>query len=587
MIAPDRTFVRQLRRTTRRLVKANPALRRERRRVQQRWTRRISMPGLRWLLPPLIAAAVAGSERPEAAIPFLTIWTLSVALFRAGQFVGAFHRGPVLWIFYALPVDNAAVFRHQVNTVMRSAVWLGLDWLAFGIVAALHYGSFAAWMAAPLFAMTQALTAVAVAWFLASWRPKFPFGAVGIYISAGMYIFLQLARGGPSTAGIAGPILRTLVVATPGGWLASADADALAGGWVGWIVALALGCASGGWIWQQTRQARATFSLERIIGYEDSEPSSQSSSEPPTSDDPAYAAAPQLAETETSREDAEAERARRRERDAQITAAAVDACRTRVEDVLSQAPGLAHFHRGWLEGRVTRLLSPRRRVLLDFLQPRGPRWGRQWGTAFALIAIAYGLHVAGYQDNWIPFLPGIALAFFALPMFGGLWLGLQPVRSSNGQIGVHVFLPLGFFELAGTMLAINALRCVIALPLVILAVRNGFTLMPLSWADTFGFVARVLTVVLAVLPIWTVLAFSKTTNDSSSRWWFRAFIVTAILVGLMGGMSLGVALFVAESAGARIACGAILLAMNYGLLAIYGCAWGRRVFDTIGRSLQM
>jgi hypothetical protein len=292
-------------------------------------------------------------------------------------------------------------------------------------------------------------------------------------------------------------------------------------------------------------------------------------------------------ELAAARDGAEIDRARSREREVQVTAAALDACRARVDEVLNQAPGLAHFNRGWLEGRVTRLLSPRRRVLLDFLQPRGPRWGRQWVTAFALVALAYGLHVAGYHDNWIVILPAIALAFFALPTFGGLWLGLQPARSSNGQIGVHAFLPLGFFELVGTMLAINALRCVIALPLVILAVRNGFTPSPLSWGETFGLVLRVLAIVLAILPIWTVLAFSKTTNDSSSRWWFRIFIVVAILVGLVGGMSLGIGLFLAEGTGARIACGALLLAVNYGLLAIYGCAWGRRVFDLIGKSVQM
>jgi hypothetical protein len=587
MIVPDRTFVRQLRRTTRALVKADPALRRERRRVQQRWTRKITVPSLRWLLPLLIAAAVAGTQRPEEAIPFLTIWTLSVTLFRAGQFVGAFNRGPVLWIFYALPTDNQAVFRHQVSGIFRAAVWLALDWLAFGIVAAVHSGQPMAWMAAFVFAIAQALTALAVAWFFAFWRPKFPFGAVGVYISAGMYVFLQLTRGGTSTAAIAGPILRAFVVATPGGWLASADTDVLAGGWMGWIVALALGCASGGWIWQQTRRARATFSLERIIGYEDLPADTPSASEPSESNEEVLVGAQTAAEMATARDEAEAERARSREREAQISAAALDACRARVEEVLNQAPGLAHFYRGWLEGRVTRLLSPRRRVLLDFLQPRGPRWGRQWVTAFALIALAYGLHVAGYHDNWIAVLPAVALAFFALPTFGGLWLGLQPVRSSNGQIGVHAFLPLGFFELVSTMLAINALRCVIAVPLVILAARNGFTPSPLPWGETFGLVIRVLTIVLAILPVWTVLAFSKTTNDSSSRWWFRVFIVAAILVGLFGGMSVGIGLFLAESTGARIACGAMLLAMNYGLLAIYGCAWGRRVFDIIGKSVQM
>jgi hypothetical protein len=587
MIVPDRTFVRQLRRTTRALVKANPALRRERRRVQQRWTRRITVPGLRWLLPLLIAAAVAGASRPEDSIPFLTIWTLSVTLFRAGQLVGAFDRGPVLWIFYTLPVGHTAVFRHQVSIVYRAAVWLGFDWLAFGIVAAIHYGQPMAWIAAPVFAIVQALTALAVAWVLASWRPKFPFGLVGTYIAAGMYIFLQLARGGASSASIAGPMLHAFTVATPGGWLASAQADVLAGGWGGWIVALALGCAAGGLVWERMARARAMFSLERIMAYEDSPPPTKHESEASESDEDDLAAAQTDEELAAARDGAEIDRARSREREVQVTAAVVDACRARVDDVLNQAPGLAHFHRGWLEGRVTRLLSPRQRVLLDFLQPRGPRWGRQWVTAFTLIAVAYGLHVAGYRDNWIATLPAIALAFFALPMFGGLWLGLQPIRSSNGQIGVHAFLPLGFFELAGTMLAINALRSIIALPLVILAVRNGFTPSPLPWPETFGLVARVLTIVLALLPIWTVFAFSKTTNDSSSRWWFRIFFVTAMLVCFIGGMSLGIASFLAEGAGARIACCAMILAMNYGLLAIYGWAWGRRVFDVIGKSVRM
>lgn len=575
MIRPDRQVVRRLRRRVRAAIDASPALRRERRRVRRRWTQNLPLAALRAFVPLAILGGVSNAAKPQDALPFLAGWTLAVTLFRVGQLVGALNRGPVTMIFYALPVGNEAVFRHQVAVVARGGLWLALDWLAFGVFAASLTGRVADWIAAPVFALAQASTALVVACGLALWRPRFPFAALGYWLIVGLWILLQVGKG--STAPVIRTILHGILTTTPGGWLASAQGDALAGGWAGWLIAAALAGASAFTLRYLYRVQCAAFSLERLFGYDNAALGRAGDSDDLDAADPALDAGDAL----------EPGRVASPARAAAPTEADLAACRAKIDELLTAAPGLAHHSRGWLEARITRLLSVRQRMMLDFLQPRGPRWGREWLTAFVLIAIAGALRAVGYTDDWVAALPLVALVFFALPTFGGIWVGMQGARSMSGQIGVHAFLPLGFFELAGTMLTVNVLRCIAAAPLVLIAVRHGFTSVPLPWTDAVSLTLRGLAAVVAAMPFWTLLAFSQTSNDTSARRWFTLSLILVLCMAVFGGGALGIALFVAEGAGAQLACATLLLALSYGVVLLYGWAWGRGIFDLIAKPTQL
>ncbi|PTX96540.1 hypothetical protein [Opitutus sp. ER46] len=571
MITGDRQVVRRLRRRVRAAVKADPALRRERRRVgRRRLTRPLSIALLRWLVPFVVASAAVSSPQPAAVLPYLVLWTLALTLLRAGQCADLFHSGASLWIFSFLPARDEAVFRHQVTLLARTAVWLAVDWLALGVVLAARTGTPAGWVAAPVFALAQYLTALAVAWGLARWRPQLPFGTIGGLFAGGTWLLLQF--GNAFGARFTTPLLGTLSLATPGGWLATAQADAVAGGWWGWLLVLTLGTASAVCLWRALHAGERDFRVGALLDETESanEPSfaaeedaaiqaADAAGRAPFSPD--LFAAPGSSETPHAGDDG--------------------AWRERIDDALTTAPGLALFRRGWLEAGVTRLLSPRQRVLVDFLQPQGARWGRIWLFAFVFALAAPLLRAAGQTGEWLVWFPVVALIAALLPPAMGGWTGLQGVISSNGIVGIHAFLPIGFGELSGTLLRVSALGTIAALPILWIAIQFGFAPTPLSALQTFGLVVRAAVVAFALMPVWTILSISKSTNDTSGRWFFTLAVLFVLSIAVLVAITVGVALFVAEAVWAALALSAILLGTSASLLGLYGWAWGRGKFDLI------
>ena len=580
MIAPDRALVRRLRKAVRAVVRKNPALRSEKRRRRRRRTQNITMRQLRVLIPLLIAGTALSTPRAEDICPFLVWWTCALTFIRAGQIGHFFQASPALVVYFHWPVENKAVFRHQAQLVARAGIWLALDWLAYGIVAAAQHGGVAAWCAAPVFAASQAVVALAGALLLArTWR-YFPFAPVGAFLAGGAYVLLQLSKNNVFPTSWLSPLFHTLVLATPGGWLGWAETSVLAGGAAGWLVPTATCIAAIAWLRHIVPRMAAKFQLESLLGYtppavpdetrwEPAEPATAGSVVDETAD-----------ATEGSDDVPDATGAWARARPAEVDLARL---RARLDDVLSAPAGLALFNRGWLERQATRLLTPRQRVLIDFLQPRGTGWGRSWLVALALIATQVVLRAGGAQAEALVWLPLIAIVFFALPTFGGSWVGFAPVTSAGGQTGVYAFVPVGYFELVGTVLYVNALRCLAGFPLLVLAAKFGFTAVPLPWPQAMGIAGRILVVALAVLPTWTVLAISKTTNDSSARWWFSLLVIMIILIGLVAGGTLGGILFFAESPSMLAASVVAILGLVYGVVALYGWVWGRRTFDLVGK----
>jgi hypothetical protein len=568
VIVPDATFVRRLRTRVRASVKASPALRRERKRTKIGWRHRHSwLRALRFLGPVVVVVMVLTGVAPEKAGAVLVLWSALITINRAGQLAELLHAPGPLSVFYFFPTTNDAVFRHQVGLAVRSSLWLGADWLALGLAVAIRSSSSAAWCAAPLFAVAQWAVALAVAATLVRWRPRLPYGLFATVLYLLFFITVRTFDAPSAISNYAGQVLRAFERATPAGWLERAFTGAVQGDALGWCVPLGLGAAAGALLWWHWSARRLTFSLERIFNYDANAPADPA--------EPRWISADAAPDDYFPQTDEPLPPA---EPTAPVDLAAFAGA---LSHVLDQPAGLALFRRGVLERVVTRLLTLRQRTLVDFLQPQGFGWSRGWLLALALIAGARLLHVVGFSGGWPVTLVFGSVGFFALPLFGGTWLGFNARDAIQARIGLNSFAPVGFWETARLLLTVAALRCLAALPLLLLAIRFGVEAAPLPWSESLGWAIRVLVAVLALQPLWVIVAFSKNSNDSSSRGWFTALLVLALLAGVLLVGAAGVALFALDGIRPALVAGAILLGYNYGALWFYGFAYNRGVFDLV------
>ena len=568
MISPDSQFVRRLRHRVRAVVKASPSLRRERKRAKPSWRHRAyRWQALRFLVPSIVLVMALTNATPERVGAMLVLWSAMIAINRAAQLSELLHGPRSLWAFYHLPTTNDNVFRHQTGLVMRSSLWLGVDWLAFGVAVAIRTSSVTVWFAAPLFVFAQWSVALALAATLVRWRPRLPFSLGTTVLYLVFFITLRTLDTPTAVAGYAGQLLHAFEWATPAGWLFHGFTRVMLGNALAWCLPLGLGtaaCALLRWHWSALR---LRFSLERIFNYDSISPID------PTQ--PRWVPEDAAPEDYPLRDDEPLPPA---EPPAPVDLPALIAV---LNHTLDQPAGLALFHRGAIERVATRLLTLRQRTLVDFLQPQGFGWTRGWLIALALITTARLLLTLGMPGGWPTAVAFGGVGLFALPLFGGTWLGFNAQDSFHVRIGLNSFAPIGFWEITRLLLAVAALRCLAALPLLVLAVRFGIEPSPLPWGESFGWAIRGLVAVLTVQPLWVIGAFSKNSNDSSARGWFTALLMLALLGGVMLVGAAGVALFAVDGVLPAIVASAVLLIYTYGALLLYGWAYNRGIFDLV------
>lgn len=442
MIEPDKDFVRRLRSR----VRATPEARDPRRiRIRVPWYRRpLAWGTLRFLVP--VAVLVSGSTFADLALlsRLLLLWTTLVTLQRAQFIANALQQLDPLAVFYALPVSNLAVFDHQSRLVLRGSLWLGLDWLAFASVLAAHDGGVLAWLTVPVVCLAQWSVSLGLALVLVRWNPRLPYGSVAGILWFVLWIGLQFAGKSTEVAALVIPFFQTLERYSPAGWIARAGADAAHGSLLPWL--LLAGIAIGAWslIRSSVAALRPHFSLERLFGFDASDPSSLqwTGAEPPADSGAQSTNLEPLAPS------------------AAPTPVDVPALRAALQLELNQPAGLALFQRGAIEHFITRRLTERQRVLVDFLQPQGFGWSRCWLIALGCVVVAHLLLVAGWRGGFPGALAGGGVVLLALPVLGGAWAGFSTVELYQSAIGLHSLLPVGFWEIARTRLIVSGWRCV-------------------------------------------------------------------------------------------------------------------------------
>lgn len=576
MIAPDRQLVRRLRQQVKARVDASPALRRARRQARgSRWRRQYGWAQLRSGVP-VLAFFLMWSELPaELLFALATVWTLGITFLHAALTANALHDPAYLWIPFTLPVDNDRVFRHQRTLILRSASWLAFDWLALGCGHALRTGELTAWFAAPVIGVAQGAVALALTLWAVRFAPRgqaYTLAAMVTWVA--LFICARFYGHGVIHENFIAPLLGFLRQALPVGWLLSAFSDAVAGGVVGWA-ALVGGVAAAVFAIERAWEAlRKEFSPERVFEYEatpaaDTGATLWTSAPADATPSSAAAVAPQLQELAPP---------------APPPIADLAAVRAELVERLDAPAGLTLFARGWLEAGIVRVLTPRQRVLIDFLRPINRwSWGLQWLVALGMLMIAAVLQRVPGNGAVAGLVAAGALVAFALPLFGGTWAACSGITFAHQRVGMQSFVPAGFWEIARLMLTVNALRILAALPLLLLALRHGFTPVPLPWGEALFYSLGLAGIVLATNPIWVLLAFSKTTNDGSSCWWFGLLMVLGFVMGLVAFVLVIMVFFAAFAFEYPIVALGLFLLGTHALLAGYGLAYRRGVFDLITR----
>ncbi len=545
-IAPDPKAWKPWRRAVRVRVKRNPALHREYRRASKLHVARdSSLSVIRFIIPVALGALAWHDVSSASLLIWLTVWTLLVTTVRCQQVAHACHAPDGLWLFYGWPLSDDAVFAHQRRLVLRSAIWLGLDWLAVGGAIALRTGDTALLIAAPLLAVGQWSAALGIALFLGRAMPRFPFVWVINALGVLLFFSVQLSKGGAAPHPYFEHLRQGMLTATPSGWLLQSWQLIAAGNAFGW---LALVMLTGGTIASAillARQTRTAFNPERIFEYRS--PAENDSLRPAAEEPP-------LPTIPVTPDNARA--------------------------ALESPAGLAFTSRGPVEHSLAWFLDPRQRTLVDFMLPGGMPWHRRWLISAGLIALAF---ICRETFAGIELIPALLAIAFALPVLGGRWAGFDSAQIFQAQIAVHAYAPVGFGEISRCLLKINALHCLLAFPLIVAALGFGLASDDAGTAWAFDYGLRVTALVLAIQPLILLGKFSANSNDSSGGKLFVGALILAVVVGFLGGMVLVILTLMSANIATALACIGGLMAITHAMLALYGHAWGRGWFDQMAR----
>lgn len=543
-----RAFERALAGRVREELRVSPNLWEEHRRQRRRWRDR-TLPGWAsnlWaagLLSYLLWSGLRESPGLELGLAVLAIWSLASVSGHGGRLVETLFHPAEVRVLYLLPLSDRQVFAVQGRKYFWRSLVFALWHLPAGLVLCGLGGTGGLTaLALALVAVVHGLLVPAMAVHFAAWWPG------GWHRHLGKFIWLAplLLFGWRHVEEHLPAILRSCYWLAPFGWLNFAFYEGLMRG-DGWALTLLLPVAFALWTvpvsWARLR-----------IAYRLDEPQAEE------------------------------------ERTAEAAAAAsgsADALRpgagpTEVLDHVRSGAflrGMEWGRLGFMERVVGRWLTPRERVVAEFMLGGEPNWGTQWRRAAVMTGFALGviLLLGGY-GSWIVFLAAYVVVAFATPLLGGAWAGFNACPTGAVFAPMYAIFPLGYREIARVLMKANLLRCVAAAPLLALVgAVAGYRLNGLWWAGMV-IALKGLAVLLTAQPAIAALRFGAGTNDTQNLRLVWVLVLTPAILGLMG---LGAGVFLAPDGRWTAASLAGFAMVSAGLLALYGVAWRRGWFDLL------
>jgi hypothetical protein len=228
------------------------------------------------------------------------------------------------------------------------------------------------------------------------------------------------------------------------------------------------------------------------------------------------------------------------------TLGAVDRAESNARETLGETPWQADSMPP-IERAVWRWLTDREQVVARFLMGDAlPTWSRLWVTAVVVsaVATAVGFLLSGDGRGLTLVIGTLVSAGIAVPLLGGVWLGLTPTHSGFGFVPLFAFYPIGFGEMIRTIMKANLIRWLAWLPV---AIVNAWVVIycglgnPRDSTMLMVMALKGLIIVMAVQPLLFMFRLSRGTNDSELRW-SRGLLPLGIVIGatvLTLGVSIG------------------------------------------------
>lgn len=463
----------------------------------------------------------------------IAAWTICAVFFRAAQLHGSLHGWPGLQSYYFLPIPDKDVFRVQWRQFLRTSLWSAVDFAVLYFLLVLKLGGrwnsieagiglgLVQWLIVPMASLLVMFLLPAKVLFNAFWMlPALTFGFLWLGPEHEA-LFHQIAAWACWIPPM-GSIFQILGVVAPGGFLVKV-----------WpcLVGITLLAASSV-VWQMARRSYAM--PDNPLG------------------DPK----------------AGAEQFRKSAGEAQET------IRSR-----KFITGLDSRTQNIVERGLFRLLTPREKVIAEFMTAGTPKWAAGLKT-FAIVLTAATLCfwvLAGVLHVDIhPFVLIWPCIFFGTKLVGG-WRGFAVPKGAGIQPPAYAGYPVGFWELGRAIMKIDLARLLIALPFVCCAFAILQQVLP--DADIAApVVFKLLACCFMFFPLLPIILISSGTNDTQRARFVSIIAAILILLVLIGG---GVTLFVVSSwKWIIISVAAVLGASALGLF-LYARSYNLSRFDLI------
>ncbi len=540
-------FERRWRTLYRAELKKNPDLPKAARRSQKggagalpRVARRILLPIFWCSLFLNFAGHNTGFQLPAAA---LALWAAGTAFRWGHQWFQQFYASEDLVVLHFLPLNDAQIFRFQLRRYLGSAGWLfweiGLAYLALAFIEGPNPPSVSQLLVAGIL---QSGLVIALAVHLASWVHLIPLGSLGALLRLSAVTLLLF---GAQQSELSGYFTQSTEWFLPTGWvnyvLLRAGQDPI-------IYALLLPVLALIYL------ARFSFlrlrSFYSLAGVEILSPRSA-----------ALAHDEELTDQNTGRR----------------------AGPTEIEDgVLARRflEGLNWELTGPLERFVARCLTPRQRIITEFLVAGSPGWTQGWKVSFWIwLATSIVVLVLGQLGGTITFFATYVLATSSLPIFGGNWRGMRLSASGGMYLPAFSVYPITFNSIAMIFLKVNLVRIMAASPLIVsFATLAAFRLDQPPLIGAFN-ALRLLGILICVQPLFILFPLSNTTNyTSTGKTALKLLVLVPVLLVMFGA---AFAIFTSPGGGMVLASYAILLLLSVLLFAIFRRAYRLGDFDLL------
>lgn len=509
--SPD--FESDVKRRIRAAIRTSPALKHEYRRAKRhsrltnlQWLWRCMITGL---LAFVVSTVYTRTGHWTTALAALAVYLAAAVFFRIQNLWALLQNSPDNLALTILPAATETIFQWQFQKFVRQSLHLLLDLLAgFAVLAVASGCTPWAWL---LFLgdavwVWFGLLALAVLGALRIPRVAVALTSAGIVV-AGFILFFCRSILGPPVLHFLDQYNLNLLVILPTGW-ALAPMELVADGSRWWLFALWVPVAF--LIWR-SRDALPVFSS----GMEFQEFIVPPARDRVPGEEPAFLALPE------------------RSRPLGLT---------EIEEILASgtyliSPGFVL--RDFPERKLWRWLTPRQRVLAEFVHPNGMPIGATWRRLFAVQLGAMLLIIVGRFMGPTAELVTLGLGCFLVFC---LQLGALVNHGSAFSLmafgGIHVPLyagyGVGFQELTGFFLKHSLVQAPFLVPaMTLLGAEVAWSLrFPLEMGAFAGL--KLATVTLALRFILLVFAFSSGTNDTSR---FKVSAVLLIFIMALLGLA--------------------------------------------------